>query len=78
MPKRTLEACEEGEHVLNTAKVQESANVYDDAKAENFQSSYGVSEMYHLIPIPLLKELFDFLDIRQAMRLCRYQTGVLY
>ena len=68
-------ACEEGAQ-LKKAKLQDTAKVYDDAKLEDFQSEYSLSEIFHLIPIPLLGELLDFLDIRHATRLCRYEDRV--
>ena len=58
---------------LEKAKLQDTAKVYDDAKLDDFRSEYSLSEIFPLIPIPLLGELLDFLDIHHATRLCRYE-----
>ena len=75
MSKRTVGAGEEGTSLKRT-KVQEAARLYDDANAELFQSRCSMNEIFHLIPIPLLEELFDFLDIRLTTRLYRYTDSI--
>ena len=64
-------ACEDGAP-LKKAKLQYTAKVSDDAKLEDFQSKYSLSEILRLVPIPLLEELLDFLDIHHSTRLCRW------
>ncbi|GAU97296.1 hypothetical protein RvY_08618 [Ramazzottius varieornatus] len=60
-------------------KVSEvTAEIDFDHTDENFQSEYNLNEVYKLVPLLILEELFGFSDLRDASRLCRYDHMTIF